>query len=417
MPPPSDFAPAPNSVLELTRALIARPSLTPDDAGCQAIIAERLTPLGFQCDTLTVNGVTNLWARRGRKTPLVCLAGHTDVVPTGPLDGWTSDPFTPTIRDGYLYGRGAADMKSSLAAFVVAVERVLARGEPDGSIALLVTSDEEGPSVDGTAQIVDRLARERTTIDYCIVGEPSSVERLGDMIKNGRRGTLSGTLIVKGVQGHIAYPHLARNPIHALAPALAELTRMRWDDGNDYFPPTSFQCSNIHAGTGATNVIPGSLELLFNFRYSTASARESLLSRLEAVLRRHGVDYALVVTAHGVPFLTPKGRLVDITTQAIRDVTAVTPTLSCEGGTSDGRYIARICPEVVEIGPVNATIHKLDECVALADLDPLAEIYGQVLARLLLQDEMRRAAPSPGSNCAPAGGSAAAKPQAWGDHS
>jgi succinyl-diaminopimelate desuccinylase len=383
VPPRSDFAPAPNTVLELTRALIARHSLTPDDAGCQAIIAERLTPLGFHCDTLTVNGVTNLWARCGSKAPLVCLAGHTDVVPTGPRDGWTSDPFTPTIRDGYLFGRGAADMKSSLAAFVAAVERVLACGEPDGSIALLVTSDEEGPSVDGTAQVVDRLARDGTTIDYCIVGEPSSVERLGDMIKNGRRGTLSGTLIIKGVQGHIAYPHLARNPIHALAPALTELTQMRWDDGNDYFPPTSFQCSNIHAGTGATNVIPGTLELLFNFRYSTQSSRESLLARLEEVLVRHGVEYDIAVTAHGAPFLTPKGRLVDVATQAIRDVTGRVPTLSCEGGTSDGRYIARICPEVVEIGPVNATIHKLDERVALADLEPLTRIYIRLLERLL----------------------------------
>jgi succinyl-diaminopimelate desuccinylase len=379
--PPSDPAAA-NAVLELTRALVARRSLTPDDAGCQAMLAERLAPLGFACETVTVNGVTNLWARRGDKAPLVCLAGHTDVVPTGPLADWTSDPFVPTIRDGYLYGRGAADMKASLAAFVVAVERMLARREPQGSIALLVTSDEEGPSVDGTARVVDELARDNTTIDYCIVGEPSSVERLGDMIKNGRRGTLSGTVIVKGVQGHIAYPHLARNPIHALAPALAELTRMRWDDGNDYFPPTSFQCSNIHAGTGATNVIPGSLELLFNFRYSTESSRESLLSRLENVLHEHGLDYALVVTAHGEPFLTRKGRLVDIATQAIRDVTGVTPALSCEGGTSDGRYIARICPEIVEIGPVNATIHKLNERVAVADLEPLATIYGRMLERL-----------------------------------
>jgi succinyl-diaminopimelate desuccinylase len=381
--PRSDLPAAANTVRELARALIARRSLTPDDDGCQALIAGRLAPLGFHCETLTVNGVTNLWARRGDKAPLVCLAGHTDVVPTGPLDDWASDPFTPAVRDGYLYGRGAADMKSSLAAFVVAAERVLARGEPDGSIALLVTSDEEGPSVDGTAQVVDKLAREGTTIDYCIVGEPSSVERLGDMIKNGRRGTLSGTLIVKGVQGHIAYPHLASNPIHAIAPALAELTRIRWDDGNDYFPPTSFQCSNVHAGTGATNVIPGSLELLFNFRYSTQSSRESLIARLEDVLRKHGVDYALVVTAHGAPFLTPRGRLVDIAAQTIRDVTGLTPALSCEGGTSDGRYIARICPEIVEIGPVNATIHKLNERIALADLEPLAEIYARILGRLL----------------------------------
>ena len=381
VPTPTSAA---NPVLDLARTLIERRSITPADDGCQDILARRLAPLGFDCETLTVNGVTNLWARRGARSPLVCLAGHTDVVPTGPLTEWASDPFVPAERGGFLYGRGAADMKSSLAAFIVAVERLLARGEPNGSLALLVTSDEEGPSVDGTAQVVDSLARDGTSIDYCIVGEPSSVDVLGDMIKNGRRGTLSGTLIVKGVQGHIAYPHLARNPIHALAPALVELTQMKWDDGNEYFPPTSFQCSNIHAGTGATNVIPGALELLFNFRYSTQSSRESLLERLESVLRRHEVDHALVVTAHGSPFLTPKGRLVDVATHAIRDVTGVVPTLSCEGGTSDGRYIARICPEIVEIGPVNATIHKLNERVAVADLDPLADIYRRILERLLM---------------------------------
>lgn len=385
--PPTVSSVAATSVLDLARALIERRSLTPDDDGCQSIIAARLEPLGFECETSTFNGVTNLWARRGSAAPIVCLAGHTDVVPTGPLAEWTSDPFTPIERDGYLYGRGAADMKTSLAAFVVAVERLLARGEPAGSIALLVTSDEEGPSVDGTAQVVDKLARDGTTIDYCIVGEPSSVDALGDMIKNGRRGTLSGTLIIKGVQGHIAYPHLARNPIHALAPALAELTQITWDDGNEYFPPTSFQCSNIHAGTGATNVIPGTLELLFNFRYSTQSSRESLLARIEDVLRKHRVDYALAITAHGAPFLTPKGRLVDVATHEIHAVTGRVPTLSCEGGTSDGRYIARICPEVVEIGPVNATIHKLNERVAIADLEPLVEIYRRILARLLLDSQ------------------------------
>jgi succinyl-diaminopimelate desuccinylase len=274
-------------------------------------------------------------------------------------------------------------MKSSIAAFVVAVERLLRRREPHGSVALLVTSDEEGPSVDGTARVVERLQREGTTIDACIVGEPSSVDRLGDMIKNGRRGTLSGTLIVHGIQGHVAYPQLARNPIHTLAPALAELAASRFDEGNAHFPPTSFQCSNIHAGTGATNVIPGSLELLFNFRYSTESSRESLAARMEEILRRHGVDYTLAWTAHGDPFLTPKGHLVDVAADVIRSVTGVVPALSCEGGTSDGRYIARICPEVAEIGPVNATIHKLNERVAVADLEPLADIYEQILVRLL----------------------------------
>ena len=369
-------------VLDLARELIERRSLTPDDAGCQALIAARLGPLGFRCETFTVNGVTNLWARLGDGRPLVCLAGHTDVVPTGPLTEWTSDPFTPSVRDGYLYGRGAADMKGSVAAFVVAVEALLARGQPRGSIALLITSDEEGPSVDGTARVVERLQQQGTHIDYCIVGEPSSVARLGDMIKNGRRGTLSGTLIVKGVQGHIAYPHLAKNPIHRLAPALAELAATHWDDGNEYFPPTSFQCSNIHAGTGATNVIPGSLELLFNFRYSTQSTRESLAQRLEAILRKHRLDYALVWTAHGEPFLTPKGRLVDVASAVIREITDNEPALSCEGGTSDGRFIARICPEIVEVGPVNETIHKLNERVAIADLASLATIYRRILERL-----------------------------------
>jgi len=370
-------------VLDLARELIAHRSVTPDDAGCQEILKARLAPLGFRCETLVVNGVTNLFARRGEATPLVCLAGHTDVVPTGPRDAWTSDPFEPAIRDGYLYGRGAADMKSSLAAFVVAVERLLAPGDAKGSIAFLVTSDEEGPSVDGTLRVVERLQAAGTTIDACIVGEPSSVERLGDMIKNGRRGTLSGTLVVHGVQGHVAYPHLAKNPIHALAPALAELVATRFDEGNADFPATSFQCSNIRAGTGATNVIPGTLDLLFNFRYSTESSRESLAARLEEILRRHGVDCTLTWTAHGDPFLTAKGPLVDVASDVIRDVTGRTPVLSREGGTSDGRYIARICREVVEIGPVNATIHKIDERVAVADLEPLAVIYQRVLARLL----------------------------------
>ncbi len=370
--------------LALACELIAHRSTTPDDAGCQALIAERLAPLGFRCETSVDNGVTNLWARLGDAKPLVCLAGHTDVVPTGPLTGWTSDPFAPVLRDGYLYGRGAADMKGSLAAFVVAVEGFLAEcPRPAGSIALLITSDEEGPSVDGTIRVVERLAKAGTTIDCCIVGEPSSEARLGDTIKNGRRGTLSGTLTVKGVQGHVAYPQLARNPIHAAAPALAELAAMRWDEGNEHFPPTSFQVSNIHAGTGAGNVIPGTLEAMFNFRYSTASTRDSLEARLASVLERHGLGYDIEWTGHGQPFLTPRGRLVELACEAIREVVGIEPALSCAGGTSDGRFIARICPEVVEIGPVNATIHKLNERVLASDLESLAAIYHSLLRRLL----------------------------------
>jgi succinyl-diaminopimelate desuccinylase len=369
--------------LALACELIARASLTPDDCGCQQIIVARLAPLGFRCETLQFNGVTNLWARLGSAPPLVCLAGHTDVVPTGPRDGWNTDPFVPTLRDGFLYGRGAADMKGSLAAFVVAIEQLLAKRRPTGSIALLITSDEEGPSVDGTAKVSDKLAHEQERIDYCIVGEPSSVVRLGDMIKNGRRGTLSGTLVIKGVQGHIAYPHLARNPIHLVAPALAELAKERWDDGNAYFPPTTFQCSNIHAGTGATNVVPGTLQLLFNFRYAPVSTRASLAARLESVLSAHDLDYELTWTGHGEPFLTPKGRLVDVVSEVIRDETGLVPELSCTGGTSDGRFIARVCREIVELGPVNESIHKLNERVSAADLETLAVIYRRILERLL----------------------------------
>ncbi len=315
----------------------------------------------------------------------MCLAGHTDVVPTGPFDAWSSDPFTPTIRNGSLYGRGAADMKSSLAAFVVAIEHfVAAHPAHPGSIALLLTSDEEGPATDGTVRVVERLQAAATELDYCIVGEPSSVERLGDMIKNGRRGTLSGTLRVRGVQGHIAYPHLARNPILLAAPVIAELAALRWDDGNAYFPPTSWQASNIHAGTGATNVIPGVLELTFNFRYATASTRESLQQRFEEVLKRHGLDYELAWTGAGAPYLTPRGELVGVATQVIGELCGIVPEVSCSGGTSDGRFIAAICREIIELGPVNATIHKLDERVAIAELEPLSALYRGILERLLL---------------------------------
>jgi succinyl-diaminopimelate desuccinylase len=372
--------------LSLTRELVALRSQTPDDAGCQALLQERLLPLGFACDTLVCSGVTNLWARRGTKHPLVCFAGHTDVVPTGPREAWASDPFVPSVREGYLYGRGAADMKASLAAFVTAIEGFLAdHADAQGSIALLITSDEEGPSVDGTARVVERLAARGERIDYCVVGEPSSVEALGDMIKNGRRGTLSGTLTVKGVQAHIAYPHMGRNPIHLVAPAIAELAATEWDKGNEYFPPTTWQCSNIHAGTGANNVIPGVLTIMFNFRYSPESTREGLAERFETVLRKHGLEYELAWTGWGKPFLTPRGRLVDVASDAIRDVTGRVPELSCTGGTSDGRFIADICPELVELGPVNATIHKIDECVRIADLEPLSAIYRGILERLLIR--------------------------------
>jgi succinyl-diaminopimelate desuccinylase len=382
---PVALAAAVEPTLALTRALIERHSLTPDDAGIQAIIRGRLEPLGFQASALTVNGVSNLWARRGDAHPLVCFAGHTDVVPTGPRERWSSDPFVPTERDGFLYGRGAADMKASLAAFVVAIEAfVAARPDAPGSIAVLLTSDEEGPSVDGTARVVEKLRAAGERIDYCIVGEPTSTERLGDMIKNGRRGTLSGTLTVRGVQGHIAYPHLADNPIHRAAPALAELAATRWDDGNAYFPPTTWQCSNIHAGTGATNVIPGQLEVMFNFRHSTESTQASLKERFRAILDRHGVEYALEWTGSGKPYLTPRGALVDVVNAAVREATGLVPELSCTGGTSDGRFIADICAEIVELGPVSASIHKVDERVRIADLALLSSIYRGVLERLLL---------------------------------
>jgi succinyl-diaminopimelate desuccinylase len=377
---------APSATLKLARALIARRSVTPDDAGCQALVAARLEPLGFRCESLVVNGVTNLWARRGDGGPIVCLAGHTDVVPTGPLSDWQSDPFTPTERDGWLYGRGAADMKSSLAAFVTAIEAfVAAHREAPGSIAVLLTSDEEGPSVDGTVRVVEKLAARGVKLDYCVVGEPTAVDRLGDTIKNGRRGSLSGTLTVKGVQGHVAYPQLARNPIHHAAPAIAELAGTRWDDGNEYFPPTSFQCSNIHAGTGAGNVIPGRLEVQFNFRHATASTPETLKAMLASILARHNLDYEIAWTGWGEPYLTPRGNLVAATEATIQEVVGIVPELSCTGGTSDGRFIAGICREVVEIGPVNATIHKIDERIAVVDLEPLATIYCRVLERLLVR--------------------------------
>jgi succinyl-diaminopimelate desuccinylase len=378
------------NTLRLAEALIARPSVTPQDAGCQALLAERLERAGFTCEALECGPpelrVSNLWALRrgGRPGPTLAFAGHTDVVPTGPLQHWRSDPFVPTHRDGHLYGRGAADMKTSIAAMVVAVEEfVQARPAHAGAIALLLTSDEEGPSVDGTVRLVQMLQQRGIGLDACIVGEPTSVERLGDTIKNGRRGTLSGKLLVKGVQGHIAYPHLARNPIHDVAPALAELVATRWDDGNEFFPPTSWQVSNIHAGTGAGNVIPGELELQFNFRFGNESTPESLKARVQAILDRHRVDATLDWTLGGDTFLTPPGSLSRALTDAIHDETGLTPTLSTTGGTSDGRFIARICPQVVEFGPVNSSIHKIDEHVAAADVERLKNIYRRTLEKLL----------------------------------
>jgi succinyl-diaminopimelate desuccinylase len=374
----------PSSTLALAQALIRCRSVTPDDAGCQQILAQRLRAIGFDTESLRFGAVDNLWARRGSGAPVVCFAGHTDVVPPGPLEQWQSDPFQPTERDGYLYGRGAADMKSSIAAFVTAAERFVGeRPDHPGSIALLITSDEEGVAVDGTVRVVEALRARGERLDYCIVGEPTSVQRLGDTIKNGRRGSLSGDLRVRGVQGHVAYPHLARNPVHLAAPALAELTATEWDRGNEYFPPTTFQVSNVQAGTGATNVIPGELRVLFNFRFSPASTLESLKSRVQTILDRHGLDYALDWSLSGMPFLTARGRLVELIGEAVATEVGIDPELSTTGGTSDGRFIATICPQVVELGPVNATIHKVNERIALADVDALSRIYTRTLAGLL----------------------------------
>jgi succinyl-diaminopimelate desuccinylase len=372
--------------LELTKQLIARRSVTPEDAGCLPLLTGLLEPLGFRCERMSRNGVDNLWARRGTGAPLVCFAGHTDVVPTGPLGEWQNDPFTPTIRDGALYGRGASDMKTSLAAFVAAIaEFVRAHPGHAGSIALLFTSDEEGPAVDGTVRVVEALAQRGERLDYCIVGEPTSVKRLGDMIKNGRRGSLSGLLTVKGVQGHVAYPHLARNPVHDVAAAIAELATTEWDRGNEYFPPTTWQISNFNAGTGAGNVIPGTATIKFNFRFSTASTVESLQTRVVGILDRHGVPYDLQWSYDGRPYLTGKGDLVDAVARAIKAVTGIDTELSTTGGTSDGRFIADICPQVVECGPTNATIHKINECIPVSELEVLPKIYQQVLVNLLLK--------------------------------
>ncbi|WP_175854328.1 succinyl-diaminopimelate desuccinylase [Burkholderia anthina] len=377
-----------SATLALTEQLIARASVTPDDQHCQQIMTERLTALGFECETIASHGVTNLWAVKrgadGRDGKLLAFAGHTDVVPTGPLEQWTSPPFIPAHRDGKLYGRGAADMKTSLAAFVVASEEfVAAHPGHRGAIAFLITSDEEGPATDGTVKVVELLETRGERLDYCIVGEPTSNTELGDVVKNGRRGSMSGELIVKGVQGHIAYPHLAKNPIHLLAPALAELAAEQWDEGNEYFPPTTWQVSNLHAGTGATNVIPGHADLMFNFRFSTASTVEGLQARVHAILDKHGLEYTLKWSVSGLPFLTPRGDLSNALEHAIRAETGITTELSTTGGTSDGRFIARICPQVIEFGPPNGSIHKIDEHIDVRFVDPLKNVYRRVLEQLI----------------------------------
>lgn len=374
-----------SAVVDLTCELISRPSVTPEDAGCQQLIGERLARLGFVLESMVFEDTTNLWARRGSSGPLFCFAGHTDVVPPGNLSSWHTPPFEPTLIDGYIHGRGAADMKGSLAAMVVAVERfVAAHPDHQGSIAFLLTSDEEGPFINGTVRVIETLEARHEKITWCIVGEPSSTHRVGDVVKNGRRGSLTGELTVKGVQGHVAYPHLADNPIHKAAPALAELAQMVWDQGNASFPPSTFQIANINGGTGASNVIPGELQVQFNFRYSTESTTDSLKRRVTGLLDAHGLDYDLKWTLNGEPFLTASGSLVTAVEGAIREVMHFDTSLSTSGGTSDGRFIAPTGAQVVELGPCNATIHKLNECIKAEDLDHLADIYVKVLETLLV---------------------------------
>ncbi len=374
-----------SDTLALAQQLIARPSVTPADEGCQALMIQRLEALGFQVERLRFGEVENFWARRGDTAPLLAFAGHTDVVPSGPREQWQSDPFTPEIRDGVLYGRGAADMKGSLAAMITACERFLAgHPEPRGSIGFLITSDEEGPAVDGTVKVVKHLQDRGEHMDYCLVGEPTSTATVGDVIKNGRRGSHGCRLLIKGVQGHVAYPQLAKNPVHLGAPALAELAAMEWDQGNEFFPPTSFQISNIRAGTGATNVIPGEMEVIFNLRYSTETNHHQIEKRVAEVLDRHGLDYEIEWTLSGKPFLTPAGALVDATREAVREVCGFDSELSTSGGTSDGRFIAPTGSQVLELGPINATIHKVNECVSVEELERLSQIYERTMARLLL---------------------------------
>lgn len=373
-----------SATLELAKQLIAIDSVTPDDKGCQQLLAARLEKIGFHNETLQYGDVTNLWSRRGNKGPLFCFAGHTDVVPTGDTANWKFPPFEPTEKDGFLYGRGAADMKGSIAAMVTACERFTDK-HPDhkGAISFLITSDEEGPAIDGTVKVIDYLESASEKIDYCLVGEPTSTEHVGDVIKNGRRGSLGGTLIINGVQGHVAYPHLAKNPVHLFAPAMNEICNIEWDQGNEYFPATTFQISNVRAGTGATNVIPGKLEVEFNFRFSTEVTDTQLREQVEAILDKHGLDYDLKWNLSGQPFLTQPGELVTAMQNAIKDVKGFETELSTSGGTSDGRFIAPTGAQVVELGPLNATIHKVDECVSIDDLDKLSTIYEKILENLL----------------------------------
>ncbi|GAB6041460.1 succinyl-diaminopimelate desuccinylase [Endothiovibrio diazotrophicus] len=375
-----------SETIELAKALVARRSITPDDAGCQALLISRLEPLGFYCERLRFGEVDNLWARRGNDGPLLAFAGHTDVVPSGPEERWNSPPFEPTIRDGLLHGRGAADMKGSIAAFVTACERFIDQHpKHGGSLALLITSDEEGPATDGTIKVVETLESRGEKIDWCLVGEPTSVDHLGDTVKNGRRGSLNGRLTVYGIQGHVAYPHRVRNPIHLAAPALAQLSATEWDRGNDHFPPTSFQISNIHGGTGATNVVPGELEVTFNFRFSTEQSAEGLQRRVEELLIHHALDFRMEWTLSGDPYLTPAGSLVEAAREAIAEITGTETRLSTSGGTSDGRFIAPTGAQVIELGPRNATIHQLNEGVELTHLDQLSAVYERTLEKLLLQ--------------------------------
>jgi len=377
-----------SKTLELTKELISRPSITPDDKGCQQLLIDHLEPLGFKTEKLRFgegdDAVDNIWLRKGTEAPLFCFAGHTDVVPTGPVENWQSDPFEAVERDGKLYGRGTADMKGSIAAFTIACERfVTDYPGHKGSISYLITSDEEGPAHNGTVKVIETLEARNEKIDWCLVGEPSSTNKVGDVIKNGRRGSLGCTLKIIGKQGHVAYPHLADNPIHLTAPMLAELTAMQWDNGNDFFPPTTFQVSNLNSGTGVTNVIPGDLEMIFNFRFSTEITPEELQTRVEALLEKHKLNYEITWALSGMPFLTEEGNLVSAAVKAIKNVTGLETELSTSGGTSDGRFIAPTGAQVLELGPTNATIHQIDECVGIDELDTLEEIYYKTLEGLL----------------------------------